>query len=143
MCRGCGGCKSCPITDDLKKFPMDGTPDAYLFVAPIYMGHIPGVLKNFLDRIDDFISSFKIKDKVINLILVGKWPIKNERGRIYSNEEPIENINAFFDYYAAIGECRFNYVDFFQSKNIPATTFVYDEKEYAEKLDSAIAKIKF
>jgi|GEM_PF-3453787 len=147
-CAGCGRCNKnldgvCHIHDGMVEL-LDSIEkyDGFLFIAPVYMGFISSGLKNFLERFESVISQFKIKGKVLNLVLVGKWPIENSLGRIYSNKEPIEIIKKFFDYYAEIGKCRFNYVNFFQTTNMnmgePGDTFVYDGGKLTEKIKNVV-----
>jgi multimeric flavodoxin WrbA len=53
-CLGCGKCMSdgvCPIKDDVKEIQDKiQEADGIVYASPVYVGHISGLLKNFIDR---------------------------------------------------------------------------------------------
>lgn len=53
-CLGCGKCMSegvCPINDDVKAIQDKiQKADGIVYASPVYVGHISGLLKNFIDR---------------------------------------------------------------------------------------------
>jgi multimeric flavodoxin WrbA len=84
MCTGCESCQrtgECTIQDDLadlKKIVLDA--DHIMIVSPIYADHIPGVLKNFIDRISYWMPIMNLLGKTTSSIVVA-----SSAGQIYAS----------------------------------------------------------
>lgn len=100
-CLGCCKCsegleKYCVLQDDMEKIYQDiAKADKIIFITPIYMNHITGILKNVLDRLNPYMShSELLEGKTVYIITVGQIEEKE-------NEEIAKNIKQYFE---SVGE---------------------------------------
>lgn len=111
-CLGCNCCinnlkKYCKIEDDMQEIYEDMLKaDNIIIATPIYMNHIPGILKNVIDRLNPFCCHELLKGKKIYLITVGQ--LSEEE-----NKEVAEGIEKYFQELS-----EFFYFDFVYLKNL-------------------------
>lgn len=120
LCEACLYCdkdrkQNCVLKDDYKKFItiVEGS-DNILFISPIYGGNITGRMKNFIDRTNHYFNFDKLEGKKMFLILTGCLPIIDEENPLFSNKKPIKRIQEFFEEYAGITGCDFEYLGYFK-----------------------------
>lgn len=75
FCNGCLNCSStgkCNIRDDMQIiYPKLEEADLIIFGSPNYFSNVSGMMKNFIDRLNPFYTSKKLKDKKIVAVIVG------------------------------------------------------------------------
>ncbi len=96
-CLGCNTCVNnleeyCVIDDDMKEIYHEiEKADKIVIATPIYMNHIPGILKNVIDRLNPYSSHDELlKGKKVYIITVGQMDEKE-------NEEIADNIKTYFE----------------------------------------------
>ena len=101
-CLGCCKCsegleKYCVLQDDMEKIYQDmAKADKIIFITPIYMNHITGILKNVLDRLNPYMSHPELLEgKTVYIITVGQIEEK-------------ENETSILDYYKELYEKTLN-----------------------------------
>ena len=96
-CLGCSTCVNnleeyCVINDDMKEIYREmKKADKIVIATPIYMNHIPGILKNVIDRLNPYSSHDELlKGKTVYIITVGQMDEEE-------NEEIADNIKTYFE----------------------------------------------
>ena len=95
FCLGCNACqkgleKFCVLNDYMQEvYPKILSFDKIIIASPIYMNQITGILKNFIDRFNPFLSNNALEGKHIYLILIGQMSEKD-------NEAEAEKIANYF-----------------------------------------------
>ena len=83
FCLGCNACqkgleKLCVLNDYMQEvYPKILSSDKIIIASPIYMNQITGILKNFIDRFNPFLSNNALEGKHIYLILIGQMSEKD------------------------------------------------------------------
>ena len=144
-CLGCSTCVNnleeyCVINDDMKEIYREmKKADKIVIATPIYMNHIPGILKNVIDRLNPYSSHDELlKGKKVYIITVGQMDEEE-------NEEIADNIKTYFESLAEEDFMDFNVV-FLRNlssgniKNIDDITKNYDNynqliKELKQKIE--------
>ena len=75
FCDGCLSCDSsekCKIRDDMQViYPKLESADLIIFGSPNYFSNMSGMMKNFVDRLNPYYTSKKLKDKKVVAVVVG------------------------------------------------------------------------
>ena len=109
-CLGCSTCVNnlkeyCVIDDDMREIYEEmKKADKIVIATPIYMNHIPGILKNVIDRLNPYSSHDELlKGKKVYIITVGQMDEEE-------NEEIADNIKTYFESLAEEDFMDFNVV---------------------------------
>lgn len=82
-CCGCLACekiKKCAIKDDMHTiYPLLIDADFIIIGCPNYFDNITGLLKDFIDRTNQFYETDKLKDKKLFTIVVGGGKLENSK----------------------------------------------------------------
>jgi len=75
FCNGCLSCDStgkCNVRDDMQLiYPKLESADLIIFGSPNYFSNMTGMMKNFIDRLNPFYTSKKLKNKKVVAVVVG------------------------------------------------------------------------
>ena len=75
FCNGCLSCDStgkCNIRDDMQIiYPKLEEADLIILGSPNYFSNMSGMMKSFVDRLNPFYTSKKLKDKKVAAVIVG------------------------------------------------------------------------
>lgn len=117
FCIGCNSCtnkldKLCILNDYITEiYPKILKANKIILASPLYMSHITGTSKTFIDRLAPFYYNSLFQGKEIHLILTGQ-------GTKEDNEEEIE---AIINYFKGISEWmnfRFKFLEYFSSGDL-------------------------
>ena len=125
-CLGCGACAEyldnfCIQEDDMQElYQAMCEAEKIIIATPIYMNHIPGILKNVIDRWNPYSSHEEIlRGKKIYLITVGQMSEKE-------NQEVVQTIQEYFESISEFMKFQFVFLRNFSSGEADEV-----EKEYA------------
>ena len=109
-CLGCNTCVNnlkqyCVVDDDMREIYHEmKKADKIVIATPIYMNHIPGILKNVIDRLNPYSSHAELlKGKKVYIITVGQMDEEE-------NKEIANNIKTYFESLAEEDFMNFNVV---------------------------------
>ncbi len=99
FCDGCLSCDSsgkCKIRDDMQIiYPKLENADLIIFGSPNYFSNMSGMMKNFVDRLNPYYTSKKLKDKKVVAVVVGELDTPNTiKYSIRSIESAVNGIEA-------------------------------------------------
>ena len=132
-CKGCLQCQGfknakCKYDDDMSNiYESIDMFHKIIFVSPIYFNNVTAQMKTFIDRLNPFCETDKLKDKKIYLILTGEIDYED-------NIETINNMEKYFKEVSEILGAKFEKVFYFKDGEILKDNFI-------EKIMDVKAKI--
>jgi len=142
FCLGCNVCqkgleKYCVLNDYMQEvYPKILSSNQIIIASPIYMNQITGILKNFIDRFNPFLSNNALEGKKVYLILTGQMSEEE-------NREEIKNIGNYFLGLSEFMGFKFKFLKYLSSGdvlNIDDVTKV--NSDYKEIIESIKQEIK-
>lgn len=133
-CAGCLYCdkhKKCAIRDDMQGiYGKLQKADIIVLGTPNYYDNVPGLLKDFIDRLNPFYKTDKLKGKKLITIVVGGGAIKNSK---MMGEQALKN---FYDLqeFKLIGSYYFQALNLKEVENNPKSSGVINK--IVEKINS-------
>lgn len=101
LCDGCLACEDteqCTIDDDMGSlYEKLSQCDRIVIATPVYFDSIPGLLKNFIDRLNPLCVSEKLKYKDLYLIVIGQLKGKEGESSREKVIDYIKNLSEIFE----------------------------------------------
>ena len=101
-CLGCNSCVNtieqyCILEDDMQEIYKEMLKaDKIIIASPIYMNHIPGILKNVIDRLNPLCCHEMLKGKKVYLLTIGQLSEEENREVAEEIERYFKEISEFF-----------------------------------------------